>query len=109
MVRGVVCSILALVTSLTLTVIPAGAQDVFTGIVKQVDERTGVIVFEDGRQVQTTRRTVVVVERPVDRLAAIQPGTSVVVIQPGAPSASPVLSPDGPELSPYGPSSQEAP
>jgi hypothetical protein len=109
MVRGFVGSMCALATLLVLAVAAAGAQEAVSGTVRQVDERTGVIVFDDGRRVQTTSRTVVLVERPVDRLAAIQPGTTVVVIQPEAPSASPGLAPDAPELSPYGPSSQEAP
>ena len=109
MVRGFVGSMCALVTLLLLAVASAGAQDVLTGTVKQVDERTAVIVFEDGRQVQTTSRTVVLLAEPVDRLATIQPGSRVVVIQPDAPSASPSFAPNGPALSPYGPRSQEAP
>jgi hypothetical protein len=109
MVRGFVGSTCALVTLLVLAAGAASAQEVVSGTVKQIDERTGVIVLDDGRQVQTTSRSVVLVERPVDRLAAIQPGSNVVVIQRAAPSASPRLAPDAAAVSPYGPSSQEAP
>jgi len=109
MVRGFFGSIGALALLTLLSVGSARAQEVLSGTVKQVDERSGVILFDDGRQVQTTSRTIVLVERPVDRLAALQPGTSVVVIQPDAPSASPSLSPNGPQLSPYGPNSLQAP
>jgi len=109
MVRGFFGSIGALALLALLSVGSARAQEVLTGTVQQVDERSGVILFDDGRQVQTTGRTIVLVERPVDRLAAVQPGTSVVVIQPDAPNASPSFSPNGPQLSPYGPNSLQAP
>jgi hypothetical protein len=109
MVRGFVGSIGALALLTVLSVGSAPAQTVLTGTVQQVDEGSGVIVFDDGRQVQTTNRTIVLVERPVDRLAAVQPGTSVVVIQPDAASASPSFPPYWPQSRPYGPNSLQAP
>ena len=109
MVRGFVGSIGALVLLAVMSVGSARAQTVLTGTVQGVDERSGVILLEDGRQVQTTSRTIVLVQPPVTHLAAVQPGTSVVVIQPDAPSASPSFTPDGPHVSPYGPSSLQAP
>ena len=106
MVRAVIGSIGALAVVTVLGVTAVEAQAVFSGTVKQVYPRTGVIVFDDGRQVQTTSRTVVLREqRPVGGLAAIQPGDAVVVVQQDGPSASPAFTPDGPAVSPYGPTS----
>ena len=68
MVRGFFGSIGALALLALLSVGSARAQEVLTGTVQQVDERSGVILFDDGRQVQTTGRTIVLVERPVDRV-----------------------------------------
>jgi len=61
------------------------------------------IIFEDGRQVRTTGRTIVLLGRPVDRLGAVTPGTSVVVINPDAANASPAFTPDTTLPSPYAP------
>jgi len=110
MVRGVVRSIGVLAFLTLLSITAANAQEVLTGTVKQVDERSGLIVFEDGRQVHTTSRTIVLLQRPVDRLGAITPGTSVVVITPDAPNASPALTPDIAPPSPFaGPDAPQAP
>jgi hypothetical protein len=103
MARGFFGSMCALATLVSLTVGTAGAQEVVTGTVKQVDERAGVIVFEDGRQVRTTGRTIVLLERPVDRLGAVTPGTTIVVINPDAANASPAFTPDTTLPSPYAP------
>jgi hypothetical protein len=103
MARGFFGSMYALATVVTVMVGSAAAQEVISGTVKQVDERAGVIVFEDGRQVHTTGRTIVLLERPVDRLGAVTPGTSVVVINPDAANASPVFTPDTVAPSPYAP------
>src|SRR2546427_13136083 len=109
MTRGFFGSMCALATLVSLTVGTAGAQEVLSGTVKQVDERSGVIVFEDSRQVRTTSRTIVLLERPVDRLGAVTPGASIVVINPDAPSASPGLAADIAPPSPYGPVPPQAP
>jgi hypothetical protein len=109
MVRGFVGAICALVTLALLPLTAAGAQEVITGTVKQVDERSGVILFEDGRQVQVTPGTTVVTDRPVDRLSALAPGSSVVVIVPDAASASPRFYPDAPEPNAFGLPSPQAP
>jgi len=109
MVRGFVGAICALVTLTLLPLTAAGAQEVITGTVKQVDERSGVILFEDGRQVQVMPGTTVVTDRPVDRLGALAPGSSVVVIVPDAVSASPRFYPDAPEPNAFGVPSQQAP
>ena len=84
MVRGFFGSIGALALLALLSVGSARAQEVLTGTVQQVDERSGVILFDDGRQVQTTSRTIVLVERPVDRLAAVQPDELTVAPAGGA-------------------------
>jgi hypothetical protein len=109
MVRGFVGAICALVTLALLPWTAAGGQEVITGTVKQVDERSGLILFEDGRTVQVMPGTTVVTERPVDRLSALTPGTSVVVIVPDAPSASPRFSSDAAEPKALGVPSPQAP
>jgi hypothetical protein len=91
-----------------LTVTPANAQDVVTGTVRQVDPRTGVIVLDDGRRVQTGHTTVLLAERPVDRLTALAPGTRVVIVKQ-EPSASPRLAPDTFPARPFGSNSLQAP
>jgi hypothetical protein len=109
MVRSCVGAICALVTLALLPLTAAGGQEVLTGTVKQVDERSGVILFEDGRQVQLTPGATVVTDKPVDRLGALTPGTSVVVIVPDASSALPRFSIDAPEPNVFGLSSPQAP
>lgn len=59
---------------------PASAEEIVAGTVSRVDERAGVIVFEDGRVMRTTGDMVVLVENRPDRLAAVKPGSRVVVI-----------------------------
>ena len=104
MVRGFVGSLCALAVVTALTVTSAGAETVLSGTVKQVYPRAGVIVFDDGRQVQATGNTVVLREqRPVGGLAALRPGDAVVVVQPDGPSASPSFTPDGYSVNSYGP------
>jgi len=106
MVRGFVGSLCALAAVMMLTVAPVGAETVLSGTVKQVYPRSGVIVFDDGRQVQMTGRTVVLREQqPVGGLAALRPGDAVTIVQQDGPSASPAFTPDGPAVSPYGPTS----
>lgn len=85
MVRTVIGPICALAL---LIATPAVAQEIVTGTVRYVDESAGVIVFEDGRAIQTTSETVVLVESPRADLAAVQPGTRVMVIanEPVAPN-----------------------
>src|SRR5258705_12821524 len=97
MIRTFVGAICALVTLALLPLTAAGAQEVITGTVKQVDERSGVILFEDGRQGQVTPGTTVVTDRPVDRLSSLAPGSSVVGIVPDVASASPRFGLDAPE------------
>ena len=109
MVRSIVGAICALVTLALLPLTAAGSQDVFTGTVKAVDERSGLILFEDGRQVQVIPGTTVITEKPVDRLGALTPGTSVVVIVPDAVSASPRFSIDAPKPNAFGLPSPQAP
>ena len=101
MVRVRIGSLCALVTLASLAPIAASAQDVVTGTVQQIDERSGVIVFDDGRVVQTTSRTVVLVDHPVQRLAAVSPGTRVVVLSSEpAINASPAPTPATPSFEP---------
>jgi hypothetical protein len=109
MVRAFVGAMCALVTLALLPLTATGAQEVVTGTVKQVDERSGVILFEDGRRVQVTPGATVVTERPVDRLSALAPGTSVTVIVPDTPSASPRFSLDAREPNAFGLPSPQAP
>jgi hypothetical protein len=109
MVRSIVGAICALVTLALLPLTAIGSQEVLTGTVKAVDERSGVILFEDGRQVQVMPGATVITEKPVDRLGALTPGTSVVVIVPDAVSASPRFSIDAPEPNELGLPSPQAP
>jgi hypothetical protein len=103
MVRFRIGSLCALVTLAWLLPVTVSAQDVVTGTVKQIDERSGVIVFDDGRAVHTTSRTVVLVDRPVERLAAVSPGTRVIVLSPEpAINTSPAASPAATSVSPFG-------
>jgi hypothetical protein len=107
MVRAVIRSMCALTVLTWIGVAPAAAQAVVSGTVKEVYPRAGVIVFDDGRQVQLTNSTVVLREqRPVGGLAAVRPGDSVTIVQQEAANASPssVLQP--PAMSPFGPSSE---
>jgi hypothetical protein len=107
MVRGFVGSLGALAVVTVLAVTSVGAETVLRGTVKQVYPRSGVIVFDDGRQVQTTGATVVLREqRPVGGLAALRPGDAVVVVQQDGTSASPAFTPEGPTMSPYGPTNE---
>jgi Cu/Ag efflux protein CusF len=108
MIRAVFASVFALTMFVLLTVTSEAAQEVLTGTVKKVDERTGVIVLDDGRQVHISGHTMVHVERPADRLASLEPGSRVVIIEQ-EPSASPSGLPESPSESPFGPNSPQAP
>jgi hypothetical protein len=94
MVRSITGSICALAL---VTVTAAHAQDVVTGTLERVDARAGVVVLEDGRVIPTTGDNVFLVETPAPRLAAVRPGTRVVVIETSpltdSPSPSPFLTP----------------
>jgi hypothetical protein len=57
----------------------AGAQQAFTGTVARIDSGAGVIVFDDGRMLQTTADSVVISGNRRMTLAMLQPGTSVTV------------------------------
>lgn len=81
MVRSIAGSICALAL---VTAAAAQAQEVVTGTLKHVDARTGVVVLEDGRVIQTTTDTLFLVETPARRLAAVRPGTRVMVIESSA-------------------------
>jgi hypothetical protein len=111
MVRSIAGSICALAL---VTATAAQAQEVVTGTLERVDARAGVVVLEDGRVIPTTGDNVFLVETPAPRLAAVRPGTRVVVIEsspdhPGAvmdsPSPSPFLSP--PAMTPDAAESRE--
>lgn len=60
----------------------AAADGVIAGTVSRVDERTGVIVLEDGRSVQATQDVIVLVDDRPSRLSAVEPGNRVVVVSP---------------------------
>jgi Cu/Ag efflux protein CusF len=81
MVRSIAGSICALAL---VTAAAAQAEEVVTGTLKHVDARTGVVVLEDGRVIQTTTDTVFLVETPALRLAGVRPGTRVMVIESSA-------------------------
>ena len=81
MVRSIAGSICALAL---VTAAAAQAQDVVTGTLKHVDARTGVVVLEDGRVIQISTDNVFLVETDARRLAAVRPGTRVVVIESAA-------------------------
>jgi hypothetical protein len=108
MVRRIVGSIWAVMLITLLAVSSGAAQEAVSGTVQQVDERTGVIVLDDGRRVQTGGRTVVLVERPVDRLAALAPGTRVVIVERPEPSASPGVRAPSPAFGQFGPTGPQA-
>jgi hypothetical protein len=110
MVRSITGSICALAVLTLVAIGTAGAEQVITGTVKQVDPRTGVILLEDGRRVLITNgATVFSNDRPVERLAVLAPGSSVVVIAPDAPSASPRFYPDTDTPNAFGVPSPQAP
>lgn len=110
MVRGIVGSVCAFTALTLVTAATVFAAQVITGTVRQVDERSGVIVLDDGRQVQVTSDTTVLSsERPVERLGTLTPGSSVTVIVADTPSASPRLSPYAPEPNAFGFPSLQAP
>ena len=109
MVRSITGTICALAMLALVAIGAAGAEEIITGTVKQVDPRAGVIVLEDGRQIQITSGTTVLSDRrPVD-LVALAPGASVIVIAPDAASASPRFSPYRSEPNAYGSPSLQAP
>lgn len=109
MVRRIVGSVWVVMLLTLLAASSGGAQEAVSGTVQQVDERTGVIVLDDGRQVQIGGRTVVLVERPVDRLAALAPGTRVVIVEPQEPSALPGTVAPSPAFGQFGPTGPQAP
>jgi hypothetical protein len=99
MVRSIAGSICALAL---VAATAAHAEEVVTGTLERVDARTVVVVLEDGRVIQTTGDNVFLVETPAGRLAAVRPGTRVVVIETSAdhtgamtssPSSSPLSGP----------------
>lgn len=69
-----------LICALLLATASTAAAEIVTGTVRQVDNSTGVIVFEDGRVVRTTADTVVLLDTRPPGLSAVEPGTRVVVI-----------------------------
>ena len=110
MVRGITGLFCALATLTLVAIGAASAEQVISGTVKQVDPRAGVILLDDGHQVAITNDTTVLSnERPVERLATLAPGTRVIVIAPGAPSASPQFSPYVREPNAFGRPSPQAP
>ena len=66
------------------------AQQVVTGRVVRIDQPAGVIVLDNGQMYQTTAQTVVLVDSQPTAVAAIAPGTPVVL-----QSAQPVFYRDG--------------
>lgn len=109
MVRSITGLFAAFAILASVAIGAASAEEVVTGIVKQVDPRAGVILLDDGRRVLITNGTQVLSnERPVE-LVALAPGSSVVVITPGAASASPRLSPYRDEPKAFGSPSLQAP
>jgi hypothetical protein len=86
MVRSISGSICAL--ALLTLASSAGAQEVLTGTVQRIDGDTAVIVLDDGRTIQTTGRTIVLVQPLAGGLAAVEPGARVTVIE-SAPSLFP--------------------
>ena len=70
----------ALISALLLATASTASAEIVTGTVRQVDNGTGVIVFDDGRVVPMTANTVVLLDTRPPVLAAVEPGTRVVVV-----------------------------
>jgi ribosomal protein L14 len=75
-------------------------KEVARGIVVRMDQ-PGVIVLSDGRAIQTTANTVVLIDNRPVAVTTVQPGARVVIFQDGTtmavvnePAASPALSPE---------------
>jgi len=72
-VAGLAASLVLLIAT------SAAAQQVYTGTVLRVDPAAGVVVFNDGRMLQTTADTVVISGNQRMMFSSLQPGTTVTV------------------------------
>jgi hypothetical protein len=95
-------------TALAAVAQSPGASTDHTGVLTRVDERSSVVIFDDGRAFRVTPGTAILVEGMVAEFGALRPGRVVTlraaepvvfrdgqyvrVTEAGAPSASPAYS-----------------
>jgi hypothetical protein len=87
MVRRLGLAIAALVL---VTAVGASAQQAYTGNVMRIEPGASVIVFDDGRMVQTSADSVILIGNDRVALGSLRPGTTVSIY-----SARPVAYRDG--------------